>query len=40
MVARGAALDEIYVSQFLPVMNEQLALAGIRLAFLLNSLFR
>ena len=40
MVDAAAKLDDAYVSQFLPVMNEQLALAGIRLAFILNDLFK
>jgi hypothetical protein len=40
LVANGADIDQSYIDRFLPVMNERLMLAGVRLAGILNRHFR
>lgn len=40
MVANNADLGDVYARTFTPIMNEQLALAGVRLAAILNAQFK
>ena len=40
LVGNGADIDQSYIDTFLPVMNERLMLAGVRLAGVINQRFR